>query len=366
MIRMHDGNCRPFTIRRGTGRAANPQIWDLKNGQLAIANAPILGWRIEPFAYDKTGIIGVGQFRPSPPGESPFGTNINAFPPATCNTVQHLRESGVSPKEMRTVEHEAPHPQCTCGLRIVHDVKEIARFFHRHRGNMGYDKLHKGAKDSSAVFAVRGLGLTARSVEFKRFHDPSGTVRTQHVALEAVVLLDSEDSFAAPMFKDLGFDVHVVDRLARAHEQSRCGHEFRVRRVALSDAHKLRLSQNPGADGSWKGNDAVEFGVYGAAGVLIRTQEAEPRYLLQRRAFGSDFGGTWSVPGGARLPKKHPEKQQPGSWGRRWGNWTWMASNLSGPCCSKRHGTGPSTPLSRIALSHSLWTPTAKFQRLRG
>jgi 8-oxo-dGTP pyrophosphatase MutT (NUDIX family) len=40
------------------------------------------------------------------------------------------------------------------------------------------------------------------------------------------------------------------------------------------------------------------WGAHGAARLLVR---AEGRFLLQRRAWHVHHGGTWSVPGGARL-----------------------------------------------------------------
>lgn len=309
MIEMHDGNCQPFTIDRDKGRDVNRPAWDLRNGQLFRAEAPLLGWRIAPFAYSDRGIEGVGEFRPSPRGESPFGDGINSLPPARCRGLGRA----LAPDGARLLEsiilgpHTAPHPKCTCGYRLVHDVKDIARYLHRHRNEAGgFTNLPEGMHESVAIFAVRGLGLTTRSVEFKHFNDPLGTVRTQHVSLEAIVLLGQEDAHTAPMFEALGFTVHVLENLTGAHEAERCGSEYDVTRVQASAEHALRLSEAPGRDGGTHFTTSGEWGSYGAAGVLLKTSAKEPRYLLQKRSPGVTYGGMWSIPGGARHEHERP------------------------------------------------------------
>lgn len=309
MIRMHDGKCRPFTIDRVKGRDVNGIAWDLQNGTLFRADAPLLGWRIAPFAYNDEGIRGVGQFRPSKPGETPFGTGINSLPPAVCHGRQMLlgRDRALLQGSVLMAPHASPHPRCTCGYRLVHDVKDIARFFHRHKQSLGFTYLEAGAKSSAAIFAVQGLGLTARSVEFKHFSDPHGTVRTQYVSMEAIVLLDRSDAHCAPLFEKLGFQVHVLEELTGAHEAGRCGSEYKVlRRKPTKKEHALRLSADPGRDGGTYFTRSGEWGLYGAAGVLLRTTEAEPRYLVQQRSYDVSYGGTWSIPGGAVHEKETP------------------------------------------------------------
>lgn len=308
MIEMHDGDCQPFTINRQKGREVSPKPWDLKNGQLFRAAAPLLGWRIAPFAYSDRGIEGVGEFRPSPAGESPFGDGINSLPPASCRGRAMLRgpEGALLLESVFMAPHEAPHPDCTCGYRLVHDVKDIARFFHRHRQAMGFKYLTAGMRQSAAIFAVRGRGLTTRSVEFKHFNDPFGTVRTQHVSMEAIVLLECGDAHTAPLFEALGFEVHILDDLTKAHEAGRCGSEYDVRRLTATKQHALRLSARPGRDGGTYFTRSGEWGFYGAAGVLLKTREAVPRYLLQQRAHDVSYGGTWSIPGGARHQHETP------------------------------------------------------------
>lgn len=308
MIDMHDGACRPFTIDRPKGRDINATAWDLKKGKLFRAAAPLLGWRIAPFAYSDRGIEGVGGFRPSPRGESPFGDGINSLPPASCRGRAMLQgpDSALLLGSVLSEPHSAPHPDCTCGYRIVHDVKDIARFFYRHKQNLGFTNLTKGMRESSAIFAVRGRGLTARSVEFKHFDDPFGTVRTQHVSMEPIVLLGHGDAHTSPLFEALGFTAHILDDLTKTHEADRCGSEYEVSRITPSKQHALRLSQVPGHDGGTYFTRSGEWGLYGAAGVLLKTTEAEPRYLLQRRSFDVSYGGTWSIPGGARHQHETP------------------------------------------------------------
>ena len=52
------------------------------------------------------------------------------------------------------------------------------------------------------------------------------------------------------------------------------------------------------------------WGLYGAAGLLLvrRAADGAPvAVVLQHRALWSDQGGTWGVPGGARMPGESPE-----------------------------------------------------------
>lgn len=88
--------------------------------------------------------------------------------------------------------------------------------------------------------------------------------------------------------------------------EGRCGSEYDVRRLTATKQHALRLSAKPGPDGGTYFTRSGEWGFYGAAGVLLKTQDAEPRYLLQRRAYDVSYGGTWSIPGGARHQHETP------------------------------------------------------------
>lgn len=117
--------------------------------------------------------------------------------------------------------------------------------------------------------------------------------------MEPIVLLDAADSHTAPMFEDLGFEVHILDDLTKAHEATRCGSEYKVKRAKVTDRHALRLPDAPGPDGGTYFTSSGEWGAYGAAGVLLKTKGKEPRYLLQQRAFEVSYGGKWSIPGGA-------------------------------------------------------------------
>lgn len=303
MIDLHDGSCKPFTIARLPGKEIAAEAWDVTNGTRIVAEQPLLGWRVVPFAYTEKGIQGAGGFRPAPRGESPFGEGINCLPPAECLVPEMLQ--GADTRRLNgplpSWSHRAPHPECTCGYRIVHDVKDTVRFYHRHR-NAFKDQLSvpPGTKKSVAVFAVRGGGLTCRSVEFLHFNDPRGTVRVQHVALEAIVLLESTDAHTAPMFEQLGFTAHVLEDLTKVHEASRCGNEYKVKRTRVTKKHTLRQTVDPGVDGGTHFTTSGEWGAHGAAGVMLKTKEQEPRYLLQQRAHNLTYGGTWSIPGGAR------------------------------------------------------------------
>ncbi|MCP2046378.1 UNVERIFIED_ORG: hypothetical protein J3D58_000450 [Paenarthrobacter nicotinovorans] len=72
-------------------------------------------------------------------------------------------------------------------------------------------------------------------------------MRVQHVGIEAVVLLDAADAAAAKPFEDIGFQVHIVEGLAEAHEASRCGDAYEIENGKFDAAqHTLELSPDPG------------------------------------------------------------------------------------------------------------------------
>lgn len=52
------------------------------------------------------------------------------------------------------------------------------------------------------------------------------------------------------------------------------------------------------------------WGVYGAAGLLVRAPDAEgvDHVLLQRRAWWTHHGDSWGVPGGARMSSETPQQ----------------------------------------------------------
>lgn len=303
---MHDGSCRPFTINRPLGREVYPKAWKLPNGKRIEAERYVLGWRVLPIAYNDDGIQGAMGVRRSPSYESsPFGAGSSSLPRAICNGPGMLtgpdKELLKGSVARHPRQYDSPHPKCTCGIRIVHDVKDAAKFYFRHREEYAKWEAGQGVKTATVLQAVRGGGYVCRSVEFKNFADPEGTVRTEFVAMDTVVLLDSADAHVAPMFEAIGITAHVIDNLAQAHEANRCRSEYEIERLDPDPAqHALRINPKPGKDGGTYFTRSGEWGHYGAAGTLLKTSGKQPRYLLQQRSYGVSYGGLWSIPGGAR------------------------------------------------------------------
>jgi len=78
----------------------------------------------------------------------------------------------------------------------------------------------------------------------------------------------------------------------------------------VSDAPPTHHPRQPGDGWVECACGRRHWGLHGAAGLLLvrRDPDGAPvAVVLQHRALWSDQGGTWGVPGGARLPDESPE-----------------------------------------------------------
>ena len=78
----------------------------------------------------------------------------------------------------------------------------------------------------------------------------------------------------------------------------------------MSDAPPTHRQRQPGDGWVECACGRRHWGLYGAAGLLLvrRAADGAPvAVVLQHRALWSDQGGTWGVPGGARMPGESPE-----------------------------------------------------------
>lgn len=310
MIAMHDGKCQPFTIDRLTGREKSPTPWGLWDDQLWDAQLPILGWRMDAFTYTEAEIINVGMFRPARHRETPFPAGTNILEPAFCLDSYKETPSAIVEGRFLDRPHYSPHVECSCGMRVVHDVRDIARYYYRHRNvyrQLFDNSTPENVTAGSAIFAVQGLGRTATATNFGHYEDPHGTLRTKYVGIEGIVLLDSPDAHVAPLFESLGFTAYIVPGLVDAHEAERCEDLYRVYIEEVDKKlHHLELNKDPGADGARYSTQSGELGMYGAAGVLLKTAAKIPRYLLQKRSDATFEPNTWTVPGGALHSRETP------------------------------------------------------------
>lgn len=74
--------------------------------------------------------------------------------------------------------------------------------------------LMAGSWRSGAVVAV---GLTCNGEEL----DPAGTIRSQWLALDDVLIMGEKDASAAALFENTGMNVFVVPDLANLSSQDR-------------------------------------------------------------------------------------------------------------------------------------------------
>ena len=78
----------------------------------------------------------------------------------------------------------------------------------------------------------------------------------------------------------------------------------------MSDAPPAHRQRQPGDGWVECACGRRHWGLHGAAGLLLVRRDADGTpvaVVLQHRALWSDQGGTWGVPGGARMPGESPE-----------------------------------------------------------
>ena len=78
----------------------------------------------------------------------------------------------------------------------------------------------------------------------------------------------------------------------------------------MSDAPPVHHPRQPGDGWVECACGRRHWGLHGAAGLLVVRRDADGSpvaVVLQHRALWSDQGGTWGVPGGARMPGESPE-----------------------------------------------------------
>ena len=199
-----------IAIDRPTGREINPDVWSMPEGELRRVERHAIGWRMDVVYYDGSGIRAVGDYRPDFITGSPFPKGWQTCAPeARCDigSPGHVRAV-----RYLTTPHCTPHPYCACGLRLMETIGLVSALV----GRRGEQFLAEWARPEDQVdtalciSAVVGRGLTCNGESL----DPDGTLRTQWLALDDVLLMGAKDGHVAEMFNGTGMDVRVVPDLA--------------------------------------------------------------------------------------------------------------------------------------------------------
>jgi len=198
-----------ITIDRPNGREVNPDVWSMPEGELRRVERLAVGWRMDVVYYDDSGIRAVGNYRPEHILGSPFPKGWQTCAPeAQCDigSPGHVR----AVRYLRT-PHCTPHPYCACGLRLMESIGLVSALV----GRRGEQFLSEWARPEDQVetvlciSAVVGVGLTCNGESL----DPDGTLRTQWLALDDVLLMGEKDAQVAELFNGSGMDVRVVPDL---------------------------------------------------------------------------------------------------------------------------------------------------------
>lgn len=199
-----------FWIDRPQGREVNPEVWAMPEGQLREVRNLALGWRMDVVYYDDSGIRAVGNYRPEHIPGSPFPAGWQTCAPeAECHTGPrgNMRVTRYVPGP-----HCIPHPECGCGLRLMEHVGQVSKLVHEKGDQFltEWTRDEEGVQHALCISAVVAAGLTCNGEEL----DPEGTIRTQWLALDDVLILSEKDAQVAALFGNTGMNVLVVPDLA--------------------------------------------------------------------------------------------------------------------------------------------------------
>lgn len=195
-----------FSINRPHGREINPDVWAMPEGELRRVQRLALGWRMDVVYYDETGVRAIGNYRPEHIFGSPFPAGWRTCAPeAECHTGPrgNMRVTRYVPGP-----HCVPHPECGCGLRLMEHVGQVSKLV----GEKGDQFLTEWSRDEDGVqqaiciSAVVAVGLTCNGEEL----DPEGTIRTQWLALDDILIMGEKDAHVAALFDKTGMTVQVV------------------------------------------------------------------------------------------------------------------------------------------------------------
>lgn len=198
-----------FAIDRPHGRDINPDVWAMPDGELRMVRKMALGWRMDVVYYDDSGIRAVGAYRPEHIAGSPFAGWGTCAPQAECylGAEGHMRAARYVAEP-----HASPHPQCGCGLRLMEHISQVSQLV-RERGEQFLEEWSittEPVQHALCISSVVGLGLTCPADG----KDPVGTIRTEWLALDDVLLFGQQDAHVAEMFAGTGMSPIVVPDLS--------------------------------------------------------------------------------------------------------------------------------------------------------
>jgi 8-oxo-dGTP pyrophosphatase MutT (NUDIX family) len=199
-------------------------------------------------------------------------------------------------------------PNCSCGYRIVRDLETLAKYVQlcaRWASLLDYERyITEGVQGFAFVRCKIPVGGQITYRDPNDPTEPEGTIRVSDLDLGTDVLLPASygpnrlsNQLAKRIKNRYGVKVHRLPDFREFLFGPEA--EYAVERVAVTDEHALRISDNPGRDGSAFHSLAGHRGLFGSAGILLKTAEPTPHYLLQQRSGGVAYGGSWAIPGGS-------------------------------------------------------------------
>lgn len=304
-MKLHDGDCRDFTIDHADLPDAN--AWDMSSAdqRLIQPDAPVIGWRYMVVLHVGGTVIHADGLDAD---NTALWDNTITAPRAECDPAK-MGPGGINDAVRRLMKHgPSPDPDCECGYRVVRSVTELTRFLRWAAGRLAdfpvtelpdglraqVDHLGDMVSQSVVVLPVLGCGHVAVA-DYEHYRDPDGTLRVEYFASIGKFITAHGDPVADALTA-WGADVVVVPEVHGVHEPGDCAQlasDFAIWKLGpvRPVTGVVLAAGDSGASGDgW--TETGRWGFHGSAGAAI---VSEGKVLLVWS------GSRWQLPGGALM-----------------------------------------------------------------